>query len=240
MVRQALVDQLDHDPQFAWRGHNVTRIENLSDICFALALSMLVAGSGTPSTFQDLSGFLFSIIPVALGFSVFLGIWHAHFTFFRRFGLADKRTIALNAILIFVVLYMAYPLRFAFDSLFAFILMQFDVREPMLKLGIRTFRDSGIVIGYFAVAYAASHALFAMMYQNAIRKRGPLNLNPEELALSKQECFARIGLTVLSLMVAGAALLTPLYGFAGALLFFSFLPYVLANRIYPIPAKAQT
>ena len=119
MIRGSISKGLDHDPNFRWRGEAVTRIENLSDIVFALAFGMLITAASPPQTMSDLSGFLFSIIPVTAAFAVLIGIWNHHFTFFRRYGVADKRIIFLNSILLFVVLYLAYPLRFAFDSLFA-------------------------------------------------------------------------------------------------------------------------
>ena len=48
MIRRALKTHLDQDPYFQWRGDSVTRIENLSDIVFALALGMLVSSSSPP------------------------------------------------------------------------------------------------------------------------------------------------------------------------------------------------
>ena len=224
---------LDHDPNFNWRGQAVTRIENLSDIAFALALSMLVAGSGTPQTFQDLGRFLFSIIPVAAGFSVLLGIWHGHFTFFRRYGVADNRIIFINAALIFVVLYMAYPLRFAFDSLFAFIMMQFGNDQMMYKLGIMDFDTSGVIITYFATAYAVAHFLLALMYRHALKSKELLQLSDYEITVTKREIFIRYGLALLTAVVALVAYFTVLNGMAGGLLFLTFLPYMIANKIYP-------
>ncbi|MEO0674553.1 MAG: hypothetical protein AAFY32_06055, partial [Pseudomonadota bacterium] len=62
-MRQAIVDGIDHDPDFEWRGRRVTRIENLSDIIFALALGMLVSSSQPPTTFGDLFDFVLNVIP---------------------------------------------------------------------------------------------------------------------------------------------------------------------------------
>lgn len=230
---------LDHDPNFHWRGEAVTRIENLSDIAFALALSMLVAGSGTPQTFADLGGFLFSIIPVALGFILLLGIWHSHYTFFRRYGVADNRIIFLNAVLIFVVLYMAYPLRFAFDSLFAFVLMQFGDDSMMVKLGITTFSQSGVIIGYFSIAYAVAHATLALMYMHVSKKRELLALNTYELAVTRREITLRIGMCLLALVAAGLALFTLLNGFAGFVISLTFIPKIIARLRHPLPKTAE-
>ena len=68
----------------------------LSDIVFALALSMIVSASDAPKTFSDLEGFLLSIIPVSAAFLILIAFWHSHVTFFRRFGIADRTIISLD------------------------------------------------------------------------------------------------------------------------------------------------
>ena len=239
MLRGEIAKGLDHDPNFHWRGEAVTRIENLSDIAFALGLSMLVSGSGTPQTFADLKGFLFSILPVAGGFLTLLGIWHGHFTFFRRYGVADNKVIFLNACLIFVVLYMAYPLRFAFDSLLAFILMQLGDDSMMNKLGVSKFYMSGIIIAYFGIAYAACHGLLAAMYAHAFKKRELLSLSPYEAAITKREVNARTALSLYALIIAAIAYFTPIHGIAGCLFFFTSALYAIVKRLTPAPPAVK-
>lgn len=235
MIRDAISKEIDHDPEFEWRGESVSRIENLSDIAFALALSMLVAGSGTPATYEDLRGFLFSILPVAAGFSVLYGIWMGHYTFFRRFGLNNRVIIRYNAVLIFIVLYMAYPLRFAFDSLFAFILHRLGDSEMIIKMRVDDER-SGVIIGYFAAFYATTHFILALMYRHAIKKRDFMHLKPKELVLAKRELLVRWLLGIMTSIVGILAYFSSLNGFAGLLLFFTFVPYLISKRTYPNPS----
>ncbi len=52
MLRKAIGKQLDHDPNFRWRGKAVTRIENLSDIAFAVALGMIISGVDAPRDYE--------------------------------------------------------------------------------------------------------------------------------------------------------------------------------------------
>lgn len=244
MLRGELVKDgikgLDHDPNFRWRGDAVTRIENLSDIAFALALSMLVAGSGTPQTFDDLGRFLFSFIPVAAAFTLLLGIWHAHYTFFRRYGVADNRIIALNAALIFVVLYMAYPLRFAFDSLFAFIFLQFGDDAMMLELGILNYEMSGIIIAYFNTAFAVSLLLLALMYRHALKRRALLALTDHEANITKRAILRLSLLCAIAGVTAALAYFSPLHGIAGLIvLIFGPVPRWIARKVYPdLPREA--
>ncbi|GHA97082.1 hypothetical protein GCM10009069_20150 [Algimonas arctica] len=237
MLRDAVGKQLDHDPNFRWRGEAVTRIENLSDIAFALALGMLISGVDAPTDYLSLKKFLWSIIPAALGFSVLLGLWHGHYTFFRRYGVADRRILFLNAVLIFVVLFMAYPLRFAFDSLFAFLttLVTGDFSRSQ-ELGVTSMAVAGEFVAYFSLAYALSFAIFAMMYGHVLKRADLLALTASELAVTRQMHTARWVQFVIAMMTAGLAFFTPLGPIAGSLLGFFFFAYWWAERRHPIPA----
>src|SRR5207245_11133547 len=58
--------------------------------------------------FRSFRGF----IPFAICFTMLLTVWYAHYVFFRRYGLDDQLTIFLNSVLLFVVLFYVYPLKF--------------------------------------------------------------------------------------------------------------------------------
>lgn len=238
MIRDNLKDfkGLDHDPDFRWRGTNVTRIENLSDIVFAIALGMLITGVDAPRTLFDLRQFLINIIPTLLGFFVLLGLWNGHYTFFRRYGVADRRIIILNAALIFVVLFMAYPLRFAFDSLFGYLttLITGDF-ERSKNLGLRSFKDAAEIIAYFSLFYSAAFAILAAMQGHVVKKATLLSLNAHELAISQQIRLVRrlqCGVTLLCAILAWFTVLGP----AASALLITFRPfYWVAAKRHPTP-----
>lgn len=230
MIREQISQQFDHDPHFRWRGTNVTRLENLSDIVFALALGMIVSASGVPTTFTDLENFLLSIIPVTAAFMILIEIWHSHFTFFRRFGIADKRIILLNSVLLFGVLFVAYPLRFAFDSLFSFILMASGsfARAEALEL---TYERSGIILAYFAMGYALIQTLLLLMYRHALAHKDALNLTKDEITLARGIMYAYMSVIIVSFTVAALAYFTPMNGFAGWAYFLTWpAAYIIGQR----------
>jgi len=217
MIRAVVGKGLDHDPHFRWRGESVTRIENLSDIVFALAMGMIVLSSDVPQTYEDLVAFLIKIIPAFASFILLLQIWHGHFTFFRRFGVADRSIILMNVVLLFFVLFAAYPLRFAFESFFAYITGPLDSfgRANAMHLN---FERSGKILAYFALGYAAINACFVMMYRHALKKAEVLLLSKSEIILTRGSLAMFGFMTGLCLVVAFICGLTPLYGFGGWLL----------------------
>ncbi len=236
MIRASISKGLDHDPNFRWRGEAVTRIENLSDIVFALAFGMLISAASPPQTMADLSGFLFSIIPVTAAFAVLIGLWNTHFTFFRRYGVADNRIIFLNAILLFTVLYLAYPLRFAFDSLFA-VITGMSGNDAQIQRMQMTFEDSGKILAYFGVGFAFVNMLFALMHSHVIKKHKLLALTDYELVTTKQSVFVHWGNVAVSLLMAGCAYFTQLNGWAGCLMALISVVYYIRDRKYKLPTQ---
>ncbi|MEM7729618.1 MAG: TMEM175 family protein [Pseudomonadota bacterium] len=185
MLREFVGRQLDHDPNFRWRGESVTRIENLSDIAFALSLGMLISGANAPSNFSELRAFLFYLLPAAASFGVILKIWTAHFTFFRRYGVADRTIIFLNSLLIFVVLYLAYPLRFTFDALYAWIIGEITQNySRAIEIGMND-ANAALTISFFVGGYGICMALLALKYEHVVRRKSTLELDDYELAKTR-------------------------------------------------------
>lgn len=217
VIRDKVAQSLDHDPHFKWRGENVTRIENLSDIVFALSMGMLVLSSSVPTTFEELQSYLLTFIPAFLSFILLLQIWHAHFTFFRRFGVADAQIIFYNVILLFFVLYAAYPLKFAFEGFFYFLYGYFDNWEKASSMRLN-FERSGYVLAYFCVGYAAINLCYYLMYRHALNKADILELSTSELTISRGSKNMFGLMTVLCVIVGFVCGLTPAHGFGGWLL----------------------
>jgi len=186
-----------------------------------------------PQTYDDLRNYLISIIPATAAFAVLLGIWHTHFTFFRRYGVADKKIIFLNAILLFVVLYLAYPLRFAFDSFFAFMMtMTGDLsRIELMQL---TFDRSGNILGFFGLGFMVVHLLYLLMHSHVLKKHTLLNLSNTEMQITRQSIFYHGGVAVLSILMGSLAYFTPLNGFAGFTLALTGIIALWGNRKYSV------
>ncbi|MDG1825905.1 MAG: TMEM175 family protein [Henriciella sp.] len=218
-MRETVAKHLDHDPEFEWRGQNVTRIENLSDIVFALALGMLLLTGTPPQTFSELITFLLGIIPVTAGFAILLLIWNQHFVFFRRYGLADNTVVFLNSALLLVVLFLAYPLRFIFDSLFGFILASMTGDFTSLLANEMDYRNSSIGVGIFGGGYAVLFTIVSLLYSHALKKADMLGLDEDERILTKRSIWIQRSEVVVAMLVCVCALFTPMGAFAGGIMF---------------------
>jgi uncharacterized membrane protein len=92
----------------------VSRIEGFSDAVFAFAVTLLVVSLEVPHTFDELWMAMRQFLAFAICFALLFQVWWRHFNFFRRYGLEDAATIVLTGILLFVVLFYVYPLKFVF------------------------------------------------------------------------------------------------------------------------------
>ena len=235
MLRDHIARQTDQDPHFHWRGQNVTRIENLSDIVFALAFGMLVSASTPPTTYNELLDHLWLILPVVAGFSILVLIWNAHYVFFRRYGLTNATIVLLNAGLLLLVLFIAYPLRFIFDGLFGYLLGAIAGDwSRMVETGMG-FQESSHIIAIFSLGYATVFVFIALMYGYALKKKDILALNPAELALTRRSVWHYWIDVPLGLSVAICALFTPMGPFSACLLALSGLSAFILRMRFPIP-----
>lgn len=239
MIRDAISEQLDHDPHFRWRGGEVTRIENLSDIVFAIALGMLVSASEVPQNWSQLNAHLVNIIPVALGFILMLAVWNAHFTFFRRYGVGDKWIIAVNAALLLVILYIAYPLRFMFDSLFAYVQGALGGDwSRMGELGLTgetASKNAAKLTAYFTIGYSVLFSLVLAMYSHAMKRASVLNLNSSERVITRRSIWLFRVEVLLGVSATIGALFTPIGPFSAFILTLNWPLKAIINKRLKLP-----
>ena len=105
--------------EFRQRSHEVSRIEAFSDVVFGFSLTLLVVSLEVPRTFTDLLADMRGFLPFAVCFAIFALVWWLHHNFFRRYGLDDGITATLNFVLLFVMLFYTYPLKFLFTGMFS-------------------------------------------------------------------------------------------------------------------------
>ncbi|NNU14923.1 DUF1211 domain-containing protein [Parvularcula sp. ZS-1/3] len=214
MIRQELARSMDHDPHFKWRGTDVTRLENLSDIVFAIAFGMIVMSGDAPRTFEDLNQFLIGLVPVIFAFVVMMYIWNAHFLFFRRYSLADATVVFANGVLLLFVLVIAYPLRFIFDSLYGYLLLLAGYPDYVIDLRI-DFRRAGIIMGYFTAGFLITELIFTFLYAYALKKADQIGLSADERTLTRRTVWIFATGAGWAALACTLAVLTPLGGFAG-------------------------
>jgi uncharacterized membrane protein len=191
---------------FRWRGHEISRIEGLSDAVFAFAVTLLVVSLEVPKTFNELAETMRGFGPFAISFALLFLVWFNQYRFFRRYGLQDTTTVILNAVLLFVVLFYVYPLKFLFTVLVEKVTGgHLEVRLPNGNVEAMLERDQmGTLMLIFGAGYLAVFAVFVLLYLHAYRKRAALDLNELEVFDTRhvlQESLLHCCIAVISLLL---------------------------------------
>ena len=182
------------------RGKEVTRLEGFSDAVFGFALTLLVVSLDAPKTFGDLSSAMRGFPAFAICF-LFLGlIWNSHYKFCRRYGLDDGFCRFLTCVMLFVVLFYVYPLKFLFSisitsTLFGSAAMAGHMTRPELS-DLMTIYGLGFAAVYFALT---------LLYLHAWKLREQLALTAFELSETRYQIERLIVLVAFGLLVAGIA-----------------------------------
>ncbi|MBS1530616.1 MAG: DUF1211 domain-containing protein [Bacteroidetes bacterium] len=171
-----------------WRSHEPTRLETFSDAVFAFAVTLVIVSLEVPKTFGELFETMKGFLAFGACFGILFLIWNSQNIFFRRYGLADAWTTALNGFLLFLVLTYTYPLKFLFTLVFSgndlidhgnHITMILDDQVPTLMYVY----DTGYMLIYL---------LFYLMYRHAIKYAEKIELTPFELFETRSQMFLNL------------------------------------------------
>lgn len=198
----------DHEG-FRLRGDHMTRIDGFSDVVFGFALTLLVVSLEVPKTFQELQLVLSGIPAFAICFYFLISYWQEHYKYFRRYDLSDNRMIALNALLLFIILFYVYPMKFMFRIVgMNQAQLTADPQHPVFTNSLQLTQ----LMVLYGLGFMAVYVVFALMYWHAWSKRGDLELNELEKLLTRQGIWNKICIgAVGSLCVVTAWLLPPAY-----------------------------
>lgn len=209
---------------FRFRGNEVTRLESFSDAVFGFALTLLVVSLDVPKTFDDLFNTMRGFPAFAICFTLLAMIWNSHYKFCRRYGLDDFVTRLLTLVMLFLVLFFVYPLKFLFNFSFGGLL---GARGPMIV----SFRDFSELLTIYALGFAAVYAAFALLYRHAWKLRDELDLNELERYDTRHFIYRFLLVICVGLLAALLAQFRATCQWSGASYMLLF-PILRAQRVY--------
>lgn len=188
----------------------MTRLEAFSDAVFAFAITLLVVSLEVPRTFNELAATMRGFVAFAISFTILVWIWFQHARFFRRFRMEDAGTVAINGVLLFVVVFYVYPMKFLWNTLFTLwtggprqVLDANGVMQPILVRG-----QMSQLMAIYAIGFMAIFLAFAALYFLAYARR-------RRLALDELQTFDAISGIWENLAVAGVAVLSLVIALVG-------------------------
>jgi uncharacterized membrane protein len=212
-------------PGFRLRGSEVTRLESFSDAVFGFALTLLVVSLDVPRSFADLFAAMRGFPSFAICFLFLALIWNGHYKFCRRFGLHDGWTRFLTCLLLFVVLFYVYPLKFLFNL---------SITRMLLHGGDQSMRttaaDFSGLLTIYGLGFAAVYLALLFLYLHAYRLREALELSElEKFDTRYQMCrlLALIGIGLLAALLAWQRVLLAW----GGLIYLLLIPILRIGRL---------
>src|SRR5437588_1987935 len=159
---------------FRLRGNQVTRLESFSDAVFGFALTLLVVSLDVPRSFDDLVNTMRGFPAFAICFLLLALIWNAHYKFCRRYGLDDGFARFLTCVLLFLVLFYVYPLKFLFNLSITGLLL--GAGPPVSMSGSQL----STLLVIYGLGFATVYSAMTLLYLHAWRLRDALELNELE------------------------------------------------------------
>ena len=179
--------------EFKWRGGQVTRIEALTDAVFGFAITFLFVSFDVPTDYDALVVQLKGFVPFAACFALLIMVWMYHYQLFGRFDLDDGIAMFLNSILLFVVLFYIYPLKFVFTSWLS--------RSTTFS----SWDQVGSMMALYAAGFVAVFLVFGLMYAHALRRRRELKMTEADVFFALEHlygCGIMVAVGVISLILS--------------------------------------
>jgi len=225
MLRKALSKSTQSRHKgFHFRGHEVKRIETFSDAVFAFAVTLLIVSLEVPKSFEELMVTMRGFFAFAISFLFLLMIWYQQHVYFRRYGLEDITVVWLNGILMFVVLFYVYPLKFLFTLMFSDQIYAHE-KNPF-SISAEQFPT---LMSIYGIGYIVIYALFLLMYLHVLNKKEQLNLSEVEVFDTKTRIYANGILVCIGMLAVIMAHVLPAKN-AGA----SGFTYILIGPVFSI------
>lgn len=170
-------------PAFRNRSREVSRVEAFSDVVFGFALTLIVVSLEVPQNFAQLMSEMRGFLGFAICFGILMWVWYVHHTFFRRYGLSDDITLVLNTVLMFLVLFYVYPLKFTFAV----------VTGTLPRGALASRAESSTLMLIYGLGFASIFLIFLLMHLHAYRKRAELELTAPEIYDTKTQMIHHAG-----------------------------------------------
>ncbi len=181
---------------FRMRGREVTRLEGFSDAVFGFALTLLVVSLDVPKTYADLVAVMAGFPAFALCFLFLALIWNSHYQYCRRYGLDDGFTRFLTCVMLFLVLFYVYPLKFLFNFT-----ITIGVANASALPSMTGPQFSNLLVIY-GLGFSAVYFALGLLYLHAYRLREKLDLTALEKFDTRNHLFRFAALIAIGLLAA--------------------------------------
>jgi len=224
MIREHLFDKrLGADRYFRWRGGEISRIEAISDGVFAITIALLIVSTASSNTFYDIWVTVRDLPAFLVSFAMIVYAWYMHYLFFRRYGLEDVWTIVLNSVFLFLIMILAFPLKFLSTFLWYLIIGEDVPAMFVLPAGAPAFLTDFLQRKYMMLFYGAAiigvFGNIALLQWRAYLLRRQLELDEVETTITLTALWHNLANVLIAALSITVLLLTNNPGVSGIVYF---------------------
>ena len=165
--------------------HQSSRIEAFSDGVFAFAATLMVVNLDFDNSISFTKASLTGLVSFGVSFFVLVALWWVHYNFFRRTNYVDNAIIALNAILLFVVLYYVFPLK--------------SMVQSWMGEGISAKDELANLFVMYGLGFCLIFFCFSGLYWHAYKKQKDAP-EPMLLLFYARHFFIFVGVSIISIV----------------------------------------
>jgi uncharacterized membrane protein len=200
------------------RHREVSRIEGFSDAVFGFAITLLVVSLEVPKTYHELMVVVRGFPAFAVCFALLFQVWWRHYRFFRSYDLEDGYIVVLTGLLLFVVLFFVYPLKFMWALPFA------GIQGTRVTDDVITQDQIPVLFEIYGAGVVATFGILTAMYAHAYRSRSVLALTAAEALDARVQVYRNAGIVAIgatSMLIAAvlAKVAPQQVGYAGFVYF---------------------
>ncbi len=132
-------------------AHSKDRLESFSDGVFAFAATLLVVSFEVPDNFDTLKSLLLQFGGFGVSFLALVLIWLVHYNYYRIITKIDYVIIMVNMLLLFVILFYIYPMKFITNMLTG-------------KSGVTSSNELGMLFTIYGFGFALIFSCIVFLY----------------------------------------------------------------------------
>ena len=176
------------DPNFRWRGGDVSRLEGFSDAVFGFSMTLLIVSLEVPRSYEALLDTLMQFPSFGISYLFLFFIWYHHYLYFRRYGLNDLSVVAMNGFLMFLVLFFVFPFRWLVSLFINGVIfnLTFGLDVPIgVDIEGFTLDQYSVLHTAYALGFIALFGCFWWFYNKALHETERLQLDTMEQAMTR-------------------------------------------------------
>ena len=233
------------DPGFRLRGEEHGRIEAVTDTGFALGIGLLLISTQSPENLHQLIDFTRDLLPFGMCMSLIMLVWYQHYIFFLRYGFRNSAIVVLNTVLVFIILFYVYPLKFLAQLLvliYGTLLGRLVGAETSMGTELQEMIGGASVARLMAIYGLGAAGIFfvlVFMYRYALRHSAALELTELEVFDTKTSVAANLIMALIPLASVVLALTIPHAVIGPMLSGFTYVLYFPAMLIFGRKANRQ-